>query len=181
MTSQARTKMWSKKGKAIKAAPFMPEVWAKDVSKALADNIDKSVMQKVMEDEANRSQADPLAKAIIMAELLELFRMQPDLHLSQILDQVEYTVTDKDFAESITELVCSVRSEGKNDSSSDSPPADSPSRSRHRSTGPVCGELLSRRPCEPSPPSHALDALGYAQHGLSSPSEKRDTSCSKRR
>jgi len=63
--------------------------------------------------------ADPLSKAIIIEEVLEIMRLRPDWTFREILDRVPpQAVSDSSLARKLSLLACSLRSERKNDSSS---------------------------------------------------------------
>lgn len=160
---------------------FIPEIWSRELMKKMVDATVLGGMAKHTIRIPDPVMPCSLSKAIVLDALVELMGLQPDLHLSQILSQVDECVHDTDFAKSISELVCSLRPSCTNDSSSETPPTDSTSRTSPHSTGPSGDVLRVRHPCEPSPPSHALDALGYALPYPSSPLSQRGTFDSKRR
>jgi hypothetical protein len=102
---------------------FQPSIWADKFVEEYKSQLVMDQMQKAFDWQPRGT--CPLSKQIIMDDIQELIAMQPDKHMIEILQDIGSASdgaerSDIPLAEIVNQLVCSLRSACKNDSSSES-------------------------------------------------------------
>jgi hypothetical protein len=102
---------------------LVPEIWNKKFEEEYKNKLALDQLQRAFDWQ--QPATCPLSKQIIMDDIQELIALQPDKHMIEILQDIGqasdgYQRSDIPLAELVNQLVCSVRSSCKNDSTSDS-------------------------------------------------------------